>query len=762
MLVAVHEFGHFWVARRSRFKVLRFSIGFGRPLWRWRGAAPNRTEYWLSRRSRSAATSRCSTSARAASPSRTSPRAFNQPAVPQRIAVLLAGPVFNFVFAILAYWFDVRRLGVPGMQPVDRRGDREGLLRGTCGHRAERRDRRPSAGATSRPGRPRRFAILRACSTTRIDLTRPRDGRQRKTSLLEVGREAELTEPGRAVRGSRVSDPGPPSPRVIGEIDAGLVRPSARASGADDLVLRADGDADRRLGGLGRVRAQHGPARPSRSTCRATASDSSFRSRSARPIRTAAGRSDASGAAARRSAAKLLDDLRAEQRYGVLEAIAARRRQDVGDDRRHREDVRADARRRRLAARTSSGPISIASSRATSAQAGFGRSSTSSPSSASASGSSICSRFRCSTAARSSTSSIEVVKGTPLSERASWSASRSASSFLIAADELRVLQRHHADCSAHEAIRRLAQLIAARLLLGCAALPGCPVARLRRRSSCATCASRARSASRRARCTITCRSTSATRVDEQRAPGGGPRDLTDGLLPGLRDPQGRRHARDRRPRAAVDRRSSTFSGNKDIKTEDLHEVADATSVSRRARSSTTRCSTRSRSSLTRGVLRPRQVRREDQADGRADSTGQHAFGSSIDIEEGDRAKIRQVNIVGNKSFNDDEIRDEFELDTGNWLSFIRQNDRYSKEALEGDLEKLRSYLHGPRLRRFPLGRRAGRDFARQARHLRHDQPHEGDRYTVSDVKLAGEMVVPEDELQRSVLAKPGQIFSQAC
>jgi len=48
VLVSVHEFGHFWVARRLGFKVLRFSIGFGRPLLVWRGRGPDYTEYWLS------------------------------------------------------------------------------------------------------------------------------------------------------------------------------------------------------------------------------------------------------------------------------------------------------------------------------------------------------------------------------------------------------------------------------------------------------------------------------------------------------------------------------------------------------------------------------------------------------------------------------------------------------------------------------------------------------------------------------------------
>src|SRR5690606_997397 len=64
---------------------------------------------------------------------------------------------------------------------------------------------------------------------------------------------------------------------------------------------------------------------------------------------------------------------------------------------------------------------------------------------------------------------------------------------------------------------------------------------------------------------------------------------------------------------------------------------------------------------------------------------------SVNIKEGDRAKIRQINIVGNETFSDEELLSGFELRTGNLLSKFRKNDRYSKEALEGDLEALRSY-----------------------------------------------------------------------
>jgi regulator of sigma E protease len=114
-LVAVHEFGHYIVGRWCGMKVLRFSIGFGKPIWS-RTAGADQTEYCL-----------------AAIPlggyvkfldEREGPidekdqgRAFNQRPIPLRIAVLLAGPVFNFLFAILAYWI-LFVIGVPTMKPA--------------------------------------------------------------------------------------------------------------------------------------------------------------------------------------------------------------------------------------------------------------------------------------------------------------------------------------------------------------------------------------------------------------------------------------------------------------------------------------------------------------------------------------------------------------------------------------------------------------------------------------------------------------------
>jgi outer membrane protein insertion porin family len=133
----------------------------------------------------------------------------------------------------------------------------------------------------------------------------------------------------------------------------------------------------------------------------------------------------------------------------------------------------------------------------------------------------------------------------------------------------------------------------------------------------------------------------------------------------------------------------------------------------------------------------------------------------IEIMEGDRAKIRQVNLVGNTSFDDDEILDNFELQTGNLLSFMRNDDRYSKEALEGDLETLRSFYMD----------RGFADFRWDSVQVAISPDKrdifitvnisEGERYTISDVKLAGQMVVPEENLRALIQTSSGQIYSQA-
>ena len=132
----------------------------------------------------------------------------------------------------------------------------------------------------------------------------------------------------------------------------------------------------------------------------------------------------------------------------------------------------------------------------------------------------------------------------------------------------------------------------------------------------------------------------------------------------------------------------------------------------------------------------------------------------VDVKEGDRAKIRQVNIVGNETFDDDEIRSDFTLDTANWLSWIRQDDRYAKEALEGDLEILRSFYMDRGYADFKIESTQVAISPNKKDIFVTININEGDVYTISEVKLVGEMVVNEAYLRRLILAQPGSIFNQ--
>ena len=115
LLVAVHEFGHFWVARRLGVRVLRFSIGFGRPLWR-REAGPDRTEYVIAAIPLGGYVKMLDEQEGPVPPGEAH-RAFNRQRLWKRTAIVAAGPAFNFIFAIVAFWL-VLTLGETGVRPL--------------------------------------------------------------------------------------------------------------------------------------------------------------------------------------------------------------------------------------------------------------------------------------------------------------------------------------------------------------------------------------------------------------------------------------------------------------------------------------------------------------------------------------------------------------------------------------------------------------------------------------------------------------------
>lgn len=115
LLVAVHEFGHFWVARRLGVKVLRFSIGFGKPLWR-RQASPDDPEYVIAAIPLGGYVKMLDEHEGPVAEHERH-RAFNRQPLWVRSAVVVAGPLFNFLFAIVAFWL-VLTLGETGLRPL--------------------------------------------------------------------------------------------------------------------------------------------------------------------------------------------------------------------------------------------------------------------------------------------------------------------------------------------------------------------------------------------------------------------------------------------------------------------------------------------------------------------------------------------------------------------------------------------------------------------------------------------------------------------
>ena len=102
ILVAVHEFGHYWVAKKLGFKVLRFSIGFGKPLLTRIGKDSDRTEYCLSAIPLGGYVKLLDEREGDVDP-RELHRSFTRRPIAHRVAVLLAGPAMNLIFASLLY-----------------------------------------------------------------------------------------------------------------------------------------------------------------------------------------------------------------------------------------------------------------------------------------------------------------------------------------------------------------------------------------------------------------------------------------------------------------------------------------------------------------------------------------------------------------------------------------------------------------------------------------------------------------------------------
>lgn len=202
----------------------------------------------------------------------------------------------------------------------------------------------------------------------------------------------------------------------------------------------------------------------------------------------------------------------------------------------------------------------------------------------------------------------------------------------------------------------------------------------------------------------------------------------------------------------------TLTGNKDIKTEDLTKglndigLSEGETFDRLALDRVTQELTRQYNNRGKyNVEITPSVARLDR--NRVDVT--------IAIDEGKAAKIRHINLIGNETFEQEELTDNWESSESNWLSWYRRDDQYSREKLEGDREKLRNFYLD----------RGYIDFSEDSIQVAISPDKrdmyitaglsEGEVYTVSSVELTGDTVLPKEELERLILLQPEQTFSRA-
>ena len=133
---------------------------------------------------------------------------------------------------------------------------------------------------------------------------------------------------------------------------------------------------------------------------------------------------------------------------------------------------------------------------------------------------------------------------------------------------------------------------------------------------------------------------------------------------------------------------------------------------------------------------------------------------NFNIEEGVSAKIRQINIVGAKSFDEDELLDLFQLQLPNWISWYTKNDQYSKQKLAADLEALRSFYLNRGYLEFNVESTQVSISPDKKDIFITISVTEGERYLVSSVKLVGDLILPEEEFRAAMKIKPGDEFSR--
>ena len=117
---------------------------------------------------------------------------------------------------------------------------------------------------------------------------------------------------------------------------------------------------------------------------------------------------------------------------------------------------------------------------------------------------------------------------------------------------------------------------------------------------------------------------------------------------------------------------------------------------------------------------------------------------SIEVDEGNSAKIKKISIIGNETFSDDELLDSFELSEGSFFSFLSSNNQYSREKLVGDLETLESYYRDRGYLKFSIeSSQISLSRDKKSIFITYNV-NEGEKYTINDVDVIGEIPFEEE------------------
>jgi outer membrane protein insertion porin family len=133
----------------------------------------------------------------------------------------------------------------------------------------------------------------------------------------------------------------------------------------------------------------------------------------------------------------------------------------------------------------------------------------------------------------------------------------------------------------------------------------------------------------------------------------------------------------------------------------------------------------------------------------------------INVREGDTATIKKISIVGNESFSDKELLDEFESKTSSLLNFFSKKNQYSKETVSSDLETLTSFYQDQGFLNFRIDSTQVSITPDRENIYLTINVVEGEQYRISQFKLTGRLIVPEEELLPLVYIAPGELYSRA-